>query len=181
MSTPTEFQQAYFIQTRNEIDTEKRLRDTTLHFAILVLGAAGFVVLRSDITAVFLRSAHGLALSLSSIAIITSLFLVRREKLRQIADRWFILHGLLQKNPDWLDTSSSLEAEIVKHFSKLKKGQKKIHRYSREDLFLNIAICGPLFASCFLYQRIIGVLTAVLWLLIIWALHTKQHHPTGCE
>ena len=174
---PSEFEIAYFIQTRKEIDTEKKLRDTTLHFAILVLGAVCLAIYSSDDVLSLLRSVHGLALMGSAILLILGLFIVRREKLRQIADRWRVLNSMLAKNPDWIEYPLSLEQEVMKHFepSNGEKQRKWLQRYSREDLVLNVMLCLPLFVGCMVFHRVLwGGVTALVLLVVILIVHSKR-------
>jgi|GEM_PF-7094062 len=171
MTEPSGFQKAYFIQTRQEIDTDKKIRDTTLNFAVLVLGAAGFVVFKADNAEAFLKSLNGLALAVSAITIISSLFYARREKMRQIADRWFVLHDLLQRNPDWLESDANLEAIVTYGFS---KPVRNIQRYITKDFILNTAFCSPLFLAVLFFHPVVGAGIIVVCEAIICRLHLRK-------
>jgi len=171
MTQPSDFQRAYFIQTRQEIDTDKKIRDTTLNFAVFVLGAVGFVVLKSDNAGDFVRSTNGFVLSLSALLIITSLFYARREKMTQIVDRWFVLHHLLKQNPDWLGTECTLEALVSIGFS---EPRRRLQRYITKDFWLSTAFCCPLFPATVLFQPVVGLLVTLAFLLLIALLHLRK-------
>lgn len=171
MTEPSDFQKAYFIQTRQEIDTDKKIRDTTLNFAVVVLGAAGFVVFKVDNAEAFLKSLSGLALAVSTITIISSLFYARREKMRQITDRWFVLHNLLQQNPNWLESHASLEAIVTHGFS---RPVRKIQRYITKDIILNTAFCSPLFLATLFFHPIVGAGIITVCEVIICGLHLRK-------
>lgn len=171
MTQPSDFQKAYFIQTRQEIDTDKKIRDTTLNFAIVVLGAAGFVVFRSDNAGQFVKTINGFALSVSVLIVITSLFYARREKMMQLMDRWFVLHHLLRQNPDWLGTDGSLETLVSTGF--LKPRRTLLQRYFAKDFYLNIAFCCPLFVATMLFQWVIGLLVTLFFVAVIGSLHLR--------
>ena len=53
MKNPTSFEKEYFIQTRQEIDTEKRERDRILNFIVLILGAIGFALIREEVNLLY--------------------------------------------------------------------------------------------------------------------------------
>ena len=171
MGPASDFQKAYFLQTRQEIDTDKKIRDTTLNFAVLVLGATGFVVFRADNAEVFLKSWNGLALAVSAIIIITSLFYARREKMRQITDRWFVLHDLLKRNPEWLNSDATIEAIVTYGFSKHVHGMQ---RYITKDFILNTAFCSPLFIATVFFHPAVGAGVIGLFLAMICWLHLKK-------
>lgn len=57
----SDFDREYFIQTRKEIDTEKRERDHILNIAIIVLGALGFAFIQKDESRQFIEKFHSFA------------------------------------------------------------------------------------------------------------------------
>jgi len=137
MSEPNGFDRDYFIQTRKEIDTEKRERDQMLNFAILVLGAIGFVIYQSETAQKFLREPEAMAIEIPALVIISSLFWVRYRKLRQISDRWFTLNRMLLRYFDEKRVEEMLEGIVVKDL--------KEWRYIKKDIILNIALCLPIY------------------------------------
>ena len=127
----------YFIQTRAEIDTEKRERDRLLHFAIILLGGVMVVLLRREGFVDFGASVEGIALGVSLLTILTSLFWIRWKKLCQIADRWYVLHHLLEDYLTGKQAKFFLEEIVIEGF--------KNKRYVRKDLVLNFALCLPIY------------------------------------
>jgi len=95
---PSGFDREYFLQTRKEIDTEKRERDHLLNFAVVILGALAFAVVQSEKAQQFLQEPYSLMLEISTLIILTSLFWVRRKKLQQISDRWYTLYHMALRN-----------------------------------------------------------------------------------
>ncbi|HUW81988.1 MAG TPA: hypothetical protein VMZ31_04215 [Phycisphaerae bacterium] len=134
----SEFDREYFLQTRREIDTEKRERDHILNFAIVVLGAMAFAVIHSVRAEALLKDPYSVPLETSALAIVTSLFWVRRKKLQQIADRWYALYRMAVRNlgEEWV--RESMEAVAIKGFTKA--------RYIRKDVVLNVTLCLPIYA-----------------------------------
>lgn len=109
----TAFESAYFTQTRQEIDTEKRERDQILNFALLAIGALAVVIARVDTTLEFLRSVEGLVLEASALPVITTLCWIRRKKLEQIADRWYVLLWMIQHRMPEHRVKETLEWRVV--------------------------------------------------------------------
>jgi len=95
MKDLNEFEREYFLQTRREIDTEKKERDALLNFAVGVIGVAAFGVLQNDKMDAVLRHDFTRILAGCVLLLITSLMWVRRKKLQQIADRWYALRNLM--------------------------------------------------------------------------------------
>ncbi len=166
-----EFEQAYFIQTRQEIDTEKRERDRILNFAVLVLGAIGFAIAQSKHAQDFLEQAKAFMIEIPALVIISSLFWVRHKKLQQISDRWFVLHRLLTR---WLpkrDADEMLESVVVKSLPQW--------RYTAKDFVLNIALCSPLYALLVL-QLFKGVSSGQSWRVAIAFCVVVSHLALSC-
>jgi len=136
---PSEFDKAYFIQTREEIDTEKRERDTILNFCVAILGAVAFGIIQSDNAQTFFKdlTPASFAIGISALLIISSLFWVRYKKMQQISDRWFTLLHLMEHfgndplNEPWL------EKVVTDSF--------KTSRYNSKDLVLNIVFSLPFY------------------------------------
>lgn len=141
MAELTEFEREYFVQTRKEIDTEKRERDQLLNFAVIVLGALGFAVVQSEKAMEFLKQPHSLMFEVSTLVILTSLFWVRRKKLQQIADRWYTLYRMEVKRLGKQRADQLMEAVVIRGFEKA--------RYIRKDVVLNIALSLPIYTLLF--------------------------------
>ncbi len=179
MQQPTDFQKAYFIQTRQEIDTDKKIRDTTLNMAVLVLGGVAFAVFKGDASVQFIRSWHGFFLNLAAIVIVTALFYARREKMRQISDRWCVLQHLLADNPEWLATQKTLESIVVRGF---RPPKGKVQRYITKDFLLNLAFCSPLLVGIFVFCVWAGVLVTCVFIAFALWIHLKRiKDPFGGE
>ena len=134
----SDFDREYFLQTRREIDTEKQERDHILNFAVIVLGAMAFAVAQNDKAIEFLSSVEALSLEGSALVVLTALFWTRWKKLRQIADRWLVLHRMLEKEPDSATAGLSLESIVV--------GRLETRWYLQKDVVLNLALCVPVYA-----------------------------------
>ena len=166
----TGFDLEYFIQTRKEIDTEKRERDHILNVAVVVLGALSFAFIQTDKTKEFLMKPQSIALEISTLAILTSLFWTRYMKLRQIADRWYTLYNLLYRYFGVSKSNEYMEGIVIKGFSQA--------RYLKKDVFLCIALSLPIyclivitvfnFSFCVLFK--IGICLIVIGLHIILTL-----------
>ena len=133
-----EFDRAYFIQTRLEIDTEKRERDRILNFAVVVLGALGFAVVQSDNAQEIFKQPHSLAFQVSTLIILTSLFFARRMKLRQIADRWYTLSHMLKRYYGEDRAATYMEVVVLRGF--------KHARYVKKDVVLCLSLSLPIYS-----------------------------------
>lgn len=69
---------------------------------------------------------------------ITSLFWVRRKKLQQIADRWFILQRLAERIVGKDGAGLLLESLVCQQLTG--------RRYVEKDFFLNYALSSPIYA-----------------------------------
>ncbi len=127
----------YFLQTRQEIDTEKKQRDSLLNFAIAVMGVLGFGLLQNENSTSFVEHQATFWVSVGILVILTSLFWVRRKKLQQIADRWFVLNQLAISNPEDFP-NPSLEALVCPKLTKW--------TYSIKDAVLSVALATPVYA-----------------------------------
>jgi undecaprenyl pyrophosphate phosphatase UppP len=132
-----DFIETYFTQTRQEIDTEKHSRDNILNVIILVLGAVGFALFQAGNAQTLLRQPVALVIEITMLATITGLFWLRRKKLHQIADRWFVLHNLLRSRLAHIPVSETLEAIVEKDL--------KTTRYTRKDVWLCLAVACPIY------------------------------------
>jgi hypothetical protein len=112
MKQTSDFLREYFLQTRREIDAEKESRDRLLNFIILAIGAVGFTMFQSEKADTLLAHPCALIIELSILVTITALFWLRRKKLQQIADRWFVLGNLLSRHFDEIAIEESLEAIV---------------------------------------------------------------------
>lgn len=173
---PSEFDREYFLQTRREIDTEKRERDQLLNFAVVILGALAFGVVQSEKAKELLQEPCSLMFEISTLIILTGLFWVRRKKLQQISDRWYTLYHMALRNlsEEWM--SQSMEAVVVRGFSK--------GRYIRKDLALNVALSLPIYTLILVsslglpFCSLLSVFTAVVivigHLAVCWILLAKK-------
>ncbi len=162
----SDFELEYFIQTRKEIDTEKRERDQMLNFVLLILGAIGFGVTQSETAQEFLQETDALFVELPVLFIISTLFWVRYKKLRQIADRWFVLHRIALHCFGKERVAEMLEGIVYKDLTKW--------RYIRKDFVLNIAFCLPIYGLILipLFNLYSGVrILRIISLILIVVLH----------
>ena len=143
MNVPNDFEKSYFIQTRSEINTEKKERDQMLNFAVLVLGAVGFSIAQFEAARKYLQSNEGFGILVSALIIISSLFWIRHKKLRQIADRWYVLRRLIFYWYGSEKTSEMLEGLVYKNLP--------TSRYTIKDVVLNISLSSPIY--WLLYQQ----------------------------
>ena len=158
MPKPSDFEREYFIQTRKEIDTEKRERDQMLNFAVLVLGGIGFGVSQSQSAQQFLQEPQALVIEIPALVIITSLFWVRYKKLKQIADRWFTLYRIVLRYFGRELAEEMLEGLVCKNLTEW--------RYILKDFVLNIALCLPVYALILL-PSFNGYLPVQPWRLVV--------------
>lgn len=141
------FERDYILQTRAEIDTEKKERDTLLNIAVGLLGIAAFGMWQNGKIDDVLRNEFTKTASVCVLLIITSLMWIRRKKLQQITDRWFVLRELIQsakKQPD-----QRLLEDIVC------EGLKK-NTYSIKDTIVCLTLSLPMY--CFLIRWPLGYL-----------------------
>jgi hypothetical protein len=136
METQHDFRKAYFVQTRQEIDTEKRERDHILHLVVLVLGALGFAIIQSEKAQEFLKNRYSLLMDAGTVVLFMALFWLRRAKMQQIADRWFVLRSMLKSGDIGIPEDKSLEALVTTGL----QGR----RYLRKDWVVCWAVCIPL-------------------------------------
>ncbi|MCX7346993.1 MAG: hypothetical protein NTU78_14850 [Alphaproteobacteria bacterium] len=136
METEYDFRKAYFVQTRQEIDTEKRERDHILHLIVLVLGALGFAIIQSEKAQEFLKNPYSLLMEAGTVVLFMALFWLRRAKMQQIADRWFVLRAILKSGDIGIPENKSLEALVTAGL----QGR----RYLRKDWVVCWAVCIPL-------------------------------------
>lgn len=127
----------YFIQTRKEIDTEKQERDKILNYAFLVMGAIGFAVAQKEEAQKFLRTDEGLVVAGAALLILFSLFWVRRKKLQQIADRWYVLRHQLQERVEADKLPFTLESVVAQKLP--------TRTYTIKDAGLSVALALPIY------------------------------------
>ena len=142
MEEISDFDKEYFLQTRKEIDMEKRERDQILNFAIIILGALGFAFVQSDKAKEFVKHPQSIMFEVSTLIILTSLFWVRRKKLQQISDRWYTLYRMAVRNLGKELASETMEAVVIYGFEKA--------RYMRKDVVLNYALSLPIYTLLFI-------------------------------
>ena len=151
------------MQTRREIDAEKHSRDNILNVVILVLGAAGFASFQAGNAERLSKSPAALVVELTMLVTITGLFWLRRKKLQQIADRWFVLHNLLQYHMTELPLDETLEAIVEKDLWTT--------RYTRKDVWVCVAVSCPIYGlvAVNLYVQLCGhsILLAIAVVLLI--------------
>jgi hypothetical protein len=150
------FEREYFLQTRKEIDDEKHSRDTILNIAVAVLGGLGFALLnerKDQAVGDLIQTTPATLLTISGLVIVTALMWARKMKLRQIADRWFVLRSLLidKSTPQ---TNTQLLEEIA-------CDGLTGWRYIRKDFVFVLAISTPFY--------VILVMNGVLGMFIVGA------------
>jgi cytochrome bd-type quinol oxidase subunit 2 len=154
----------YVLQTRREIDAEKHSRDNILNVVILALGAVGFAMFKADNTVTLVKQPLALVVQVTMLATVTGLFWLRRKKLQQIADRWFVLHNILECHLSELPLAETLEAIVEKDL--------QTTRYTRKDVWLCVAVSCPIYglATLSLYEQLgrqRGITGAAVTLLIL--------------
>lgn len=154
----------YVQQTRQEIDTEKRQRDSLLYFALLALGALGYGLFENENIDALIEHPVTIGISIACLFILTSLFWVRRKKLQQIADRWFVLEKLARDFPQDFP-SPSLES-IVGHG--LKKGD-----YAHKDTVLSVALSLPIYVLLFFSLQFYGIVIGTSHLVFTFLVHRR--------
>ncbi len=154
MTGDKDFLRDYFLQTRKEIEHGKAERDRILHFAVIIIGAVGFAFAQSEHMQRFLLSTSGLFTEVAALVIVTSLFWIRRTKLRQIADRWFVLRRLLPRIVGEEEMPWMLENVVYRGLSR--------RRYARKDIVLNLAFCLPIY-GLLVHQAIEGWESGATW------------------
>ena len=153
MSDQGDFEAQYFIQTRREIDTEKHSRDQILNFAVVVLGAIAFAIFRSGDVKLLLTAPFAIIPECCGLLVITALFWVRRKKLQQIADRWFVLRRLAVRMLGEERSQLLLEGHVCRHLLG--------RRYLEKDFFLNYALCSPIYALLVVHLQ--GFWSGAFW------------------
>lgn len=136
-SKDAKFLREYFIQTRKEIDTEKRERDKMLHFAIILLGGVLLFIVQSEKLLRFSHPLEATLFELSLLIIISSMFWIRWKKMCQISDRWYVLFGILENYLGKERSKIFLEKTVLNGF--------KTRRYVCKDAWLNLALCLPIY------------------------------------
>jgi hypothetical protein len=165
MNDSDNFDREYFIQTRQEIDTEKRERDHILNIAVIVLGALGFAFVQTDKTQTLIRQPFFIAIEISVLAILTSLFWVRWMKLRQIADRWYTLRNILNQHFEEQKARNYLEYVVMRGFEKA--------RYIKKDITLCFSMSSPIYflLAYTVYFLPISICLRIIIFALIIALH----------
>jgi hypothetical protein len=162
----SEFERQYFLQTRQEIDTEKQERNKILNYAIVSLGVLALAIVRIDNPLAPLRSPAALCFYYPFLLLISILISGRRAKLRQIFDRWFVLRGILAARSEpkgWV----SLEKVVCDGFDN--------KRYLAEDRLLHLGL------SLIPYSLIGLVASGLRWYLAIPAVLLAMAHLIGCD
>ena len=162
----SEFEQQYFIQTRQEIDAEKQERNKILNYAIIALGAVALTFSRVDNPLSPLRSPVALCFYYPFLLFVSILIAARRAKIRQIFDRWFVLRGILAARSEpkgWVP----LEKVVCDGFHD--------KRYLAEDRLLHLGL------SLVPYSLIGLVASGLRWYLAIPAVLLATAHLIGCD
>lgn len=133
----SDFIKDYIFQTRREIDTEKHSRDNILNVIVLVLGAVGFAMFRSEDPILLLEQPAALVIEACILVTVTGLFWLRWKKLQQIADRWFVLYNLLQHHLIELPLNESMEAIVEPGL--------RSRRYTEKDFLLCVMVSCPVY------------------------------------
>ena len=133
-----EFHREYFIQTRQEIDTIKREMNQFLYFSVFIVGAIGFAIARGDNAQEFFAQPWALATEIATLAIVTSLFWLRRLNLQQIADRWFVLRRIVHRHFPSTKVEEMMEGLVCKRL-------ERSTTYTKQEYILNLAISAPVY------------------------------------
>lgn len=132
---------AYIVQTRKEIDTEKHERDQILNYIIVAASGIGFVaIFKAGNLSILPHYRLDLVFVAAAATIfLCSLFNTRRQKLQQIADRWYVLKYLLAAflGDDQRFVGRFLEGHVTDQFELTQVG---LSRYAGKDLWLNSSI-----------------------------------------
>lgn len=137
MQEKNSFYWKYFVQTRQEIDNEKKERDQILNFAVVgIVTAIGLVASRltNSSSATFTASPLYLLLEGALLFIISSFMWIRYKKLKQISERWFVLKHYFEYQ---LGLDMPLEKFVCDDLTS--------NRYLKKDFVLNIALCSPIY------------------------------------
>lgn len=153
----SEFEREYFVQTRQEIDTEKGQRDRFVHYAMLLLGALAFGAIQSPEARDFLLldPINAALLAVTVLVMLTAMAYVRWKKLSQIADRWYVLREMLQDALPPEKAERSLEQSVVEGFVS--------RRYVRKDICLHVALSFPAYVLLLVSAMSMGSPWAWLW------------------
>jgi uncharacterized membrane protein YraQ (UPF0718 family) len=143
------FEREYFLQTRKEIDNEKHERDVILNIAVAILGGLAFAFLKdtNKDSKDQIQPIFGLLLTVSGLAIITSLLWLRKKKMQQIADRWHVIRNLVSKVREPGENGRFLEEIACDGLNK--------RSYTVKDTVLAIVLSTP-FYSILLFQGLWG-------------------------
>lgn len=162
----SEFERQYFLQTRQEIDTEKQERNKILNYAIVALGAVALTFSRVDNPLSPLRSPAALCFYYPFLLFVSILIAARRAKMRQISDRWFVLRGILAARSEpkgWVP----LEKIVCDGFDN--------KRYLAEDRLLHLGL------SLVPYSLIGLVAYGLCWYWPILVVLPVMAHLIGCD
>jgi len=101
------------------------------------------------------------ALIAPSLALISGLMWIRREKLKQIADRWQVLYALLSRrfDNDWMN--ASLETRVLQGL--------RTRRYANKELVLKLVLSSPIY-GILIGQLINAIVESVVWRLVLASL-----------
>jgi len=146
MVEPCPFAREYFFQTRKEIQRQKRERDCALALAVLAMGAVACVLAFNRNFMGFLKGPRGFVVPLVSLVSVTGLFWWRYGRLRQIAERWYVLHDMIKEHLDAGPAARTLEAVVTGGFAQGK--------FLCTDLVLNFVFACPFYALLLLQARI---------------------------
>ena len=166
MSELTSFEQAYFIQTRQEIDSERRARDQLLIITVILLAAIAVAVLCSEWAQAFLEQPEALAVHIPALAILSTLFWLRRRKLQRMADGWFALRAMAARQFGLQQADELLEGITVRDLTRW--------RCVAEDFTLNVVFSLPIYCWLVL-QATQGLAYAEGWRTVVSILAITMH------
>ncbi len=141
MSKLSDFEREYFLQTRKELSAARRELDQMLYLIILVLGAIAFAMIQSDSSRDFFGEPYALIPLASALMIITSLFKIRRGKLQEMANRWFVLKEMLLRHFPDESIEQLLEGVVVSGI-----GQKQ---YVTSNVINHVILSTPIYFLLF--------------------------------
>lgn len=130
----------YCIQLRRECESIRCEINRFLYFALVILGAMGFAMVRGEEARQFIRQAVAIPVELAALIAITSLFWLRRLHIQQLADRWYIIRGLAAREFDGGKMTLMHEAVACERIERTKG-----RAYVRQEWVLNAAFSLPIY------------------------------------
>ncbi|MBV9719273.1 MAG: hypothetical protein JOZ77_08135 [Candidatus Eremiobacteraeota bacterium] len=206
-ATFANFVTEYFRQSKAEIDSAKSERNIALNITVLVVTAFVWLFAQSFakpswpwlVSSDDQPVPRGMFIAVAVAALLTiyALFRLRRDKLQQIANRWYVLRKLLTNMGARDDQSSTMEFIVCSFFDRDSQRSRDTwpilrpleclrHHYAGDDAMLHLCIAVPLCAFIFylvwqgspICALPVGVTAAIYLLRICWLLGRPLADPT---